>query len=152
MKSHLLTAVIPVGEDHLAKNRIKHWVAEANKFSSELKLVIVIDSEKLPTSSQFENLNLSNFEIIQGNFGSPGSTRNAGQIEVNSKWLSFWDCDDEPNIESFLEMVKILQFSSRAFSIKLLAISLLLPKTTIFLVIIMYTIFYIKNLGKYRFK
>jgi glycosyltransferase involved in cell wall biosynthesis len=117
MKSHLLTAVIPVGEEHLAKNRIKHWVAEANKFSSELKLVIVFDSEKSPPSSHFEDLNLSNFEIIQGNFGSPGSARNAGQVKVNSKWLCFWDCDDEPNIESFLEMVKAAEISGYELAI-----------------------------------
>ena len=111
MKSPLLTAVIPVGEEHLVNNRIKHWVAEANKFSSELKLVIVYDSEKLPPPSHFENFNLSNFEVIQGNFGSPGSARNAGQFKVNSKWLCFWDSDDEPDIGSFLKMVRLAEAS-----------------------------------------
>jgi hypothetical protein len=111
MKSHLLTAVIPIGEEHLANNRIKHWVAEANNFSSELKLVIVYDSEKSPPSRHFEDFKLSNFEIIKGNFGSPGSARKAGQIKVDSKWLCFWDSDDEPDIASFLEMVRAAEIN-----------------------------------------
>lgn len=106
MESHLLTAIIPVGPAHLLNNRLKHWVAEANRFSSELKLIIVLDANDPEVMKHVDLSGFVNTDIIQGNFGSPGSARNAGLRNINSRWICFWDCDDEPKIQRFIEMVK----------------------------------------------
>ncbi len=109
MESQLLTAIIPVGPAHLLKNRLKNWVVEANRFSEELKLIIVLDSEDSGVMQQVDFSGFNNADIVQGNFGSPGSARNAGLRNINSHWICFWDCDDDPRIESFIKMVKVAE-------------------------------------------
>jgi hypothetical protein len=50
----LLTAIIPVGPEHLENNRLSNWVLEANRFSDELNLIIVLDSKTLEIAQQYE--------------------------------------------------------------------------------------------------
>jgi glycosyltransferase involved in cell wall biosynthesis len=106
MESHLLTAIVPVGPAHILKNRLRNWTEEANRFSSELKLIIVLDTNDPEVMKQVDFNGFVHAEIVQGNFGSPGSARNAGLKNINSRWTCFWDCDDEPEIQRFIDMVK----------------------------------------------
>jgi glycosyltransferase involved in cell wall biosynthesis len=106
MESQLLTAVIPIGPAHVSQNRLKNWEAEANRFSNELKLIIVVDSNDSEVLERVDFSGFVNADVVQGSFGSPGSARNAGLRNTNSPWICFWDCDDEPRIEKFVEMVK----------------------------------------------
>jgi glycosyltransferase involved in cell wall biosynthesis len=117
MESQLLTAIIPVGPAHLLKNRLKNWVAEANRFSHELKLIIVLDSKDSGVMQRVDFSGFVNADIVQGNFGSPGSARNAGLRNTNSHWICFWDCDDEPKIERFIEMVKAAELQGNEVAI-----------------------------------
>ena len=106
MESHLLTAIVPVGPAHHLKNRLRNWAEEANRFSSELKLIIVLDNNDPEVIKQVDCNGFVHAEIVKGNFGSPGSARNSGLRNINSRWTCFWDCDDEPKIQRFIEMVK----------------------------------------------
>ena len=117
MESHFLTAIVPVGPAHLLKNRLKNWAAEANRFSSELTLIIVLDSNDSKAIQQVYLEGFVNADIIQGTFGSPGSARNAGLRNINSRWICFWDCDDEPKIERFIEMVKAAELQDNQVAI-----------------------------------
>ena len=47
-----------------------------------------------------------NIRLIEGQFGNPGSARNAGLSVSRGKRVVFWDCDDEPNVTSFLGLLK----------------------------------------------
>jgi len=117
MESRLLTAIIPVGPAHLLKNRLKNWIAEVNRFSSELKLVIVLDSNDSKAIQQVDLGGFVNADIVQGSFGSPGSARNAVLRNIDSRWICFWDCDDEPKIERFIEMVKAAELQDNEVAI-----------------------------------
>jgi glycosyltransferase involved in cell wall biosynthesis len=45
-------------------------------------------------------------KIVTGNYGNPGSARNAGLELVETDWVCFWDSDDLPKQDSFLQMIK----------------------------------------------
>jgi glycosyltransferase involved in cell wall biosynthesis len=47
-----------------------------------------------------------NFRFISGIYGSPGESRNRGIEEVSSKWITFWDSDDLPNVDNILRAVE----------------------------------------------
>jgi glycosyltransferase involved in cell wall biosynthesis len=106
----LLTAIIPVGPEHLENNRLSNWVLEANRFSDELNLIIVLDSKTLEIAQQYEFKEILNCKVVRGNYGSPGNARNAGLMNVTSNWVCFWDCDDEPIINSFIAMVRAAEY------------------------------------------
>jgi hypothetical protein len=45
--------------------------------------------------------NQKNFKVVKGNYHSPGVARNAGLEHAKSEFLTFWDFDDSPSIDSF---------------------------------------------------
>ena len=76
---------------------------------SSLEVVIVHDESEDQTSLELEVLlgkvPSSRVRIIEGRFGNPGSARNAGLQRVQTQWVTFWDSDDLPDVENFLELV-----------------------------------------------
>jgi hypothetical protein len=105
----LLTAIIPIGVNHRRNSLISSWQNIANKYSTELKVVIVEDlqsSQNIEPQPKLLFFNLSNSETLVGNFNSPGISRNIGLERVESPWVCFWDSDDIPEISNFIQMVK----------------------------------------------
>jgi len=76
---------------------------------SSLEVVIVHDESDDQTNLELAELlrkvSSRRVRIIEGRFGNPGSARNAGLQTVQTQWVTFWDSDDLPDVESFLEMV-----------------------------------------------
>jgi glycosyltransferase involved in cell wall biosynthesis len=108
----LLTAIVPIGPKHRENNLISQWSEIANTFSRELKIIIIEDfGTDLKTNFCPLIFELSNMETVCGNFNSPGRSRNMGLSMANSKWVSFWDADDVPNVVNFIEMVKFADSS-----------------------------------------
>ena len=74
-----------------------------------LEVVIVHDESEDQTNLELAELlrkvSSRRVRIIEGRFGNPGSARNAGLQTVQTQWVTFWDSDDLPDVESFLEMV-----------------------------------------------
>jgi glycosyltransferase involved in cell wall biosynthesis len=109
MRREILTAIVPIGPNHLLENRIKLWSQEANAFSDLLKVILVQD---IPLKFEFLDLladkykDLTNCEVISGNFGGPGAARNLGINISSTPWLCFWDSDDYPHIESVVNAVE----------------------------------------------
>ena len=105
----LLTAIIPIGPKHRDANLISKWSDSANKYSDELKIIIVEDfgtDKTLPGPNASLRYGLKNSVSIRGNFNSPGISRNTGLSAAESPWVCFWDADDLPNVTNFLEMVR----------------------------------------------
>jgi len=76
----------------------------------EIKLVIVADSfedqDLSLLSKLFDVTESRDIKIVTGNYGNPGSARNAGLELVDTDWVCFWDSDDLPKQDSFLQMIK----------------------------------------------
>lgn len=115
----LLTAVIP------AKNLLQNldsFLKVLNQPSSEqVSLVLVIDepedkAERVKSVLEGD-LRFQKLKIVYGEYNSPGMARNVGLSEVKTKWVTFWDSDDEPIIAEVLKVVDIANKSQSEISI-----------------------------------
>jgi glycosyltransferase involved in cell wall biosynthesis len=108
MGSELLTAIIPIGPNHIEHNRIFDWLYEANRFSENLKLLLIEDTGDVDSyfpQSDRMYLGLKNFEIHRKKLGGPGQARNFGLTLVQSPWVCFWDSDDLPRISAVFQSI-----------------------------------------------
>jgi glycosyltransferase involved in cell wall biosynthesis len=118
-ESAILTAVIP------AKNLSNNFdnllkVLEQPK-SDRVNLVLVIDEPEneairlksiLESDSRFRKV-----KFVYGEYNSPGTARNIGLGEVKTKWVTFWDSDDQPIITEVINTVDIANKSQSEIAI-----------------------------------
>jgi glycosyltransferase involved in cell wall biosynthesis len=108
MGSELLTAIVPIGPNHIEQNKISEWFYEANLFSENLKLLLIEDTGNVDSyfpSTDRMYKGLKNFEIHRKKLGGPGQARNFGLTLVQSPWVCFWDSDDLPRISAIFQTV-----------------------------------------------
>lgn len=102
-----LSVVIPSNHLDADVSILSHWIL--NSDLTDCQIVIVVDEETRNFGKQVDELraisNSNQMEIIRGEFGSPGSARNAGLLRVHGQWVAFWDSDDIPNPAATLRMV-----------------------------------------------
>jgi glycosyltransferase involved in cell wall biosynthesis len=105
----ILTAVIPV--KNFNENRDTLQVIIKDCIALPITLVVVLDSDDAGELNSLNNLitNLQNSRVrtIFRKFNSPGFARNSGIEITNTPWLAFWDADDSPIPELYLEMISI---------------------------------------------
>jgi glycosyltransferase involved in cell wall biosynthesis len=113
----LLSVIVPVAMGREPYNRLFTWLPLAE--GRDLEIVLVLDQFSYQASPEFLNkvnsLKSPRFKVICGAFGSPGGARNFGFAEATGEWVAFWDSDDLPNLENFLEMVS--QAHSQQFQV-----------------------------------
>ena len=102
-----LTVVIPIyGPTYAAREMNLKSIVNS---SEQVIMIIVADSFEASTRESLINLiknkPLGSVQVIEGNFGNPGSARNAGLEIANTEWISFWDSDDQPDATKFLKMI-----------------------------------------------
>ena len=103
----LLSIVIPISTPDERHLNLKKWINESLNLG--IQVILVHDSlnehdEKI-VDGIVESFKTSNFVFVRGRFGSPGAARNAGKAKAKSKWLAFWDSDDQPKVNDFYNMV-----------------------------------------------
>jgi glycosyltransferase involved in cell wall biosynthesis len=83
------------------------WVGKLSA-NPQIEVIIIDDYSNEATSTELKAIckRYNNLIFIEGNFGNPGSARNAGLEICQGKWVIFWDSDDEPNVENFLELLR----------------------------------------------
>jgi glycosyltransferase involved in cell wall biosynthesis len=90
---------------------LESWLPKAIEFN--LQVILVHDIQDADTSEEIQKLVRANpsehLHFIEGHFGSPGAARNQGIKEIAGDWVAFWDSDDEPCVESFLDMVHLAE-------------------------------------------
>jgi glycosyltransferase involved in cell wall biosynthesis len=76
-------------------SNLQSWVLQCD---SRFQLVFVCDSSTDETITELRAIQAlaknTKIEILEGNFGSPGSARNAGLDQAKNEWVTFWDSDD----------------------------------------------------------
>jgi glycosyltransferase involved in cell wall biosynthesis len=77
----------------------------------EIEFIVVHDKHDDKTSTQLceiqSDAKAKNFKLFESVFNSPGLARNRGLVEASGEWIAFWDSDDQPNPEKFVEMVSL---------------------------------------------
>lgn len=101
----LLTAIIPIGTISRCHENLIHKLDQASKLN--FKIYIVFDDISMDLAkgflSQIETK--ENFNVFYGKFGQAGLARNRALKEVDTKWLVFWDSDDDFYPQKVLDMV-----------------------------------------------
>jgi glycosyltransferase involved in cell wall biosynthesis len=115
----MLTAVVPVKNMAGKLANMRSWVTALE--NNEIKVVIVEDGEDAETLLELQEIKASSkskqITIISGNYGSPGLARNAGLDLVTSKWVAFWDSDDLPSPEKYIDMVQAAERQGAQYAI-----------------------------------
>ena len=76
-----------------------------------ISFILVHDFQEVDTHNELgrflEDNNPGNVEFIEGYFHSPGVARNQGIPRVTTQWVTFWDSDDEPQLESVIKFFNL---------------------------------------------
>lgn len=107
VNTKILSVVVPITKMAGNLQNLTTWLT---KFDHQILEVLIIHDRQDPeTGIQIREI-LGNIEskeiiLIEDVFGSPGAARNAGLILCTCPWIAFWDGDDEPLVDEFLEMI-----------------------------------------------
>lgn len=109
-----LTAIIPLHTTIGPAGDIHNVIDEALKMN--IHVILVLDCHSQGVSDSFKSKLFSDFptlKIVEGNFGNPGSARNAALTLVKTELVTFWDSDDFPEVRNIIKASKILLNSDR---------------------------------------
>ncbi len=102
-----LSIVVPVKNMNGKLKNLNSWIDEA--LAMDFEVVLVEDTSSRIFTSELDEIvatrNQKNLKKVSGDFGDPGSARNAGKVVSRGKWIAFWDADDRGILK---ELFKIL--------------------------------------------
>lgn len=109
-----LTAIVPIfGPTYMSRQLFITKILEA---SEDIHLILICDSFDQETKRVLQDLVLKKkkrtIEILEGDYGNPGSARNAALGLVSTNWFCFWDSDDEPDPSGYLRMIERAEASN----------------------------------------
>jgi glycosyltransferase involved in cell wall biosynthesis len=92
----LISAIVPISSFNYRLDRLATWLTQV--VDPDFDLIFVHDTSNPQFDSSLKDsitkLFRGEFQFIEGNFGNPGSARNAGLISAKGDWITFWDSDD----------------------------------------------------------
>jgi len=103
-----LSVIVPITGPPIRIINLLRWLPHFGKLNGEVILVHDIsdsDTTELLAKTISEIGNDFKLTLIEGKFGSPGAARNAGKRIAQSTWVTFWDCDDIPNLKNIKNLV-----------------------------------------------
>ena len=115
-----INIIVPVHNlEHNLQN-LESWLDTVKP--GTLEIIIVHDIGEDRTGEVIQELISKHprlgIRLVEGHFGSPGMSRNAGLKEIsNQGWISFWDGDDFPLVDNFLEMVHLAELEGKKISV-----------------------------------
>jgi glycosyltransferase involved in cell wall biosynthesis len=107
VREPLISIVIPIKNADLHLPNIEKILDQIQQNSVQIVIVHDIFAENPSPGLQALVKSRSNqkIDLLMVASGNPGSARNAGLEVAHGKWVSFWDADDEPNLENLVSMV-----------------------------------------------
>ncbi len=107
--SPLLSAIVPVTKMSGRLTNLDSWLDLIELLPIEIIIVHDIQDDK--TSAELLNLvkkyKKLGITIHEGEFGSPGGSRNAGIVFAQGLWTAFWDSDDLPNVMEIMNSINL---------------------------------------------
>lgn len=109
----IITCVIPVTNSAGRLDNLNRTFSEIKKKNLNIQIIVVHDYSEELTSIELNSLhshykNSLNMILLEGNFGSPGLARNYGKNLAGTKWITFWDADDLPSVNSLEILMPLL--------------------------------------------
>ena len=105
----LIGAVVPMTRMAGRLENLESWLHIA--VENNIGIVIVHDIQDEKTSSEIhklvKSLNSSLIRLVEGIYGSPGMSRNAGLQFLDAEYVYFWDSDDVPQIRNLSKIEPI---------------------------------------------
>jgi len=103
----VVSIICPVRNMSGRLQKLEKWIHELSE-NPRVEVIIVHDSSDDRTGAELKSIcqKYESIILIQGRYGNPGSARNAGLMICTGKWVSFWDCDDQPNTNEFLGLIE----------------------------------------------
>jgi len=111
-----LSIVVPIGMIQGNYEPIFDWLE--NEKLKDSQIILAVDLTGVTSSSgvfrKFKDKvsNMSNLEVISGNFNGPGGARNKGLELARAPWITFWDADDCPQPDTVLSQLNQYKFVS----------------------------------------
>lgn len=104
----LLSVVVPIREMGGKLSPLFDWVDRALKLDCEVVLVHdFFDSVTENEIQQFVNSHKSErIKFFSSEYNSPGLARNAGLVNTSGEFITFWDADDHPEVDNFIELAQ----------------------------------------------
>lgn len=105
-ESVLLSVVVPVSRMEGYEAQIQTWLSSSVDLG--IHVILVHDVGGASSGEFLKNFATEYPHLVtycEGEFGNPGAARNRGLTEVRGLWVCFWDADDTPKPEQFLEMI-----------------------------------------------
>jgi glycosyltransferase involved in cell wall biosynthesis len=109
----LISIVVPVKNAEENSANIRKMLNQVEFNPVEIILVHDIFAENPSPRLQdiVDSFPNTNVKLITVKAGDPGSARNSGLKLIQGMWVSFWDADDEPNLENLISIVRSAQQS-----------------------------------------
>jgi glycosyltransferase involved in cell wall biosynthesis len=116
---NLLSVLVPIKNMSGRLTNIEIWLQRISHYN--LEVIFIVDSSNDETFTDLNAIvdsnNYKRVKIIKGNFGGPGDARNFGITQAAGEWLAFWDSDDNPNVDAFVNMVNDAQQAGKQIAI-----------------------------------
>ncbi len=105
----ILSIVVPIGMIQGNYEPIFDWLENEKLKDSQIILAVdltgVNSSKGVLRKLKDKVLNISNVEVVSGNFNGPGGARNKGLELARAPWITFWDADDCPKPDTVLSQL-----------------------------------------------
>jgi glycosyltransferase involved in cell wall biosynthesis len=115
----LLSVLVPIKNMSGRLTNIEIWLQRISHYNSEV--IFIVDSSSDETFSDLNTIvdsnNYEKVKIIKGNFGGPGDARNFGIAQATGEWVAFWDSDDNPNVDAFVNMINNAQQAGKQIAV-----------------------------------
>jgi glycosyltransferase involved in cell wall biosynthesis len=115
----LLSILVPIKNMASRLTHIEIWLQRISRYDSEV--IFIVDSSSDETFSNLHAIvdsnNYKKVKIIKGNFDGPGDARNFGIAHASGDWIAFWDSDDNPNVDAFMNMVNNAQKAGKQIAV-----------------------------------
>lgn len=101
-----LSAIVPITNYFQHKNNIEKIINHC--LSKSIELILVLDKQSNESHEDLIKLIKPLKEhgiVLQSDSGNPGGARNTGIDSARSDWITFWDCDDEPQVDQVIELI-----------------------------------------------
>ena len=107
--SGYISVITPIKNYEKGIHKIEYCINQLPEKNFEL--ILIHDCDDLKSSIELSKLldmnSIPSVKLIQGQFGNPGSARNAGLRIANGNWITFWDSDDLPEVNRYLQMADL---------------------------------------------